>query len=183
MPLDFTRDAVETWDVVEAFEARLKAGLAAAVGGAKPQGTTRIVASPDGQDGGALKAEPGVHILVGDPQPTTLDGATRSGMRVRLVFQLWIVTRNNQDRAGEDRIALKQHLKLHDAVINSLIDTPPVGTPVGQQNQVGITCHWIPGGNELKRVRSIAPDHFVSVQLFEVKYIQRTQVVRVTEFD
>ncbi len=130
MPINFARDAVDTWDVVSAFETRLKSSLAAgAVVSAKPNGFVRLTTSPDQWDGGAYKGEDGVHVVVGDPQPTTLDGAARLGLRSRIVFQVWIMTRSNQDRVGDVRVALRKHLGLQDAVFNALMDTPPAGLP------------------------------------------------------
>lgn len=180
MPLQRAANSLPTWDVAEAFETRLKKGLSdPALAVPKPaNGYVRWTTPPDEQDGAALKAEEGVHLVLGDPQPVTKDGATRAGKRVRVVVQVWVVTRSNQDRAGDARIALEKHATLQDLIFDSLDDTVPDGFATGQQNTVGITCHWIPGGDEIRRKVKVAPDVFVSVHLFEIKYVQYLRVNR-----
>lgn len=181
MPLTTASNSTPSWEVAEALENRLRLGVTdPALAAPKPAGFIRWMTSPDLEDGAAFKAEEGIHLVLGDPQPTTLDGAGRAGKRVRRVIQAWIVTRNMQDRAGDARIALKQHLALEDLVFDSLDDFVPDGTVAGQQAQVGITVHWIPGGDEVRRKAKVAPDTFVSVHLFEIKYKQNLRVVRAT---
>lgn len=146
---------------------------------AKPaRGYVRWTTPPDEQNGAAYKAEEGMHLVFGDVQPTTKDGAGRAGKRSRVVIQVWVVTRSNQDRAGDVRIALEKHLTLQDRLFDALDDIVPDGVATGQQNTVGITCHWIPGGDEIRRKIKVAPDTFVSVHLFEVKYVQPLRVNR-----
>jgi hypothetical protein len=168
-----------TWEIAEAFEARLKASMAGTAGGSKPAvGYVRITTPPNEEDGGAYKAEEGLHIVVGDPQPVDKDGAGRAGQRTRIAFQVWVVTRSNQDRAGDVRIAVRKHLNVQDALFNALHDTPPNGVPAGAHNQIGIYAHWIPGGAEIRSKAKISPDTFASVHLFEVRFVQKLQVVR-----
>lgn len=181
MSLQYAANTIASWDVAEAFETRLKLGLSdSAQNRPKPaSGFVRWMTAPDQDDGAALKAEDGVHLVLGDPQPITKDGAGRAGKRVRRIVQVWIVTRSNQDKAGDVRIALEKHTTLEDLVFDSLDDVIPDGFATGQQNTVGITCHWMPGGDDIKRKKKIAPDVFVSVHLFEIIYPQRLRVNRV----
>lgn len=175
-------DALSTWDTILAFESRLVAGLKdTTTGAAMPGGYVRIAAGGEGQDAGAYKAEEGIHLIPEDIQPQTLDGGGRVAQRSRIVIQVWVVTRNAQDRAGDYRSAGKAHYDLVDRVVNILRDDVPAGVQQPtQHNTVGIICRWIEGGAALRRQLKLSKDTFVSVHLFEVKYKQKLYDNRVT---
>ena len=175
MALQPAANAISSWEVVEAFENRLKAGVVA-LGGKPTAGFVRISAAPDDREGGAYKAEEGIHVVPGDAQPFTSHGSARYGSRTRRVFEVTIVTVSNQDRAGEARIASKKHMNVEDMVFDVLMGTPPYADATAWNTKVGITCKWIPGGDAIKRAKTKDPGKYVSVHLFEVIYTQKTSI-------
>lgn len=173
MPIEYANASVTSWSVIEAFESKLKLGLAEAE---KPNGVVRITSSTESDDGGAYKAEEGLHLVFGDPQPYKLDGAGKHGKRVRRVIQVWVVTVSNRDRAGEARLAGQRHVDLEDLVIDIMDDSPPVGSVYNQK--IGIITRWIDGAQEMKRGTKQDKGRYVSLIPFEVIYPQRQRAVR-----
>lgn len=174
-------NAVSSWEVVTAFETRIKAVIADA--GARPtNGFVRITDDMDSREAGGYKPEEGIHIVPRSPDPHVNDGASRYGQRVVRVFEVWIVTVSAADRAGDYRLAMQKHFNLQDVVFNGMNGTPPQPTSpaVSWNLPVGVTLKWIPGGDALRRAKKVDASRFVSAHLFEVVYQQKTQVIAET---
>jgi len=169
--ISYATGTTASWTVVSNFVTRLRAGLVDV--DSKPTAIVRVISKPDEHQ--PFKAEEGVHVTVGDPQPIVNDGAGRYGQRVRRVLELYLVTVCLKDAGGREEKSVEKHLALEDAVFNIVSGTPPADS--AYNSKVGITLKWIPGGDVIRRAMKSDAGQHVSVHLFEIIYPQHLQVV------
>jgi len=111
------------------------------------------------------KAEEGIHVLMGSPEPTPDSGAGRWGFKVTRDIVVHVVSRSVLDAVGRDEIALVRHTDLEEAVVNAVLDGHP-----SVKTREGIQITWVPGGTAVAKASKIDVGFFRSVLVFRLHY-------------
>lgn len=126
-----------------------------------------LEAAPNPKDA-VYKAEAGLHIRFGPPQPFPNGGGQgRYGLRVVRPFQVWVVVENLSDPAGRDESALAQLWAAEEAVVNALVTGKADAEKIG----VGSSVQWSEGGDEARRAVKTDVGIILSVLAFTVEYM------------
>lgn len=128
-------------------------------------GYVRIVAMPNPRDA-TYRASNGIAVAVGPPDPDERSGAGRRGMKVKRALIVFVTSLCLQDAAGEDEVAVLEHLDLEEAIVDALLDRHP-SVPA---SQVGITCNWTAGGDTTARAVRKDTGLLTSTLTFTVTY-------------
>lgn len=114
------------------------------------------------------KAEEGVHVAIGSPEPSPTSGAGRWGLLVDRPVMVYVTTRCLLDPSPRDEIALTAHVTLEESVVNAVLDGHPNGPSIE-----GIRLTWVPGGSAPSRRVKHDVGLMTSMLVFNLHYAMK----------
>ena len=123
-----------------------------------------------------FRAERGITIRVGPPQPQPNCGAGRAGWKTVRDIEVWAVSECLLDQAGDDLEAVKRHCTVEEALVDAVVDSVPAGQP--NNDPFGIRVTWVPGGSPMRRINETDQGVVQSSLTFRCEYPFKLKVLR-----